>query len=46
MPIFLSKAYLSPTFVEAILDGNYPAHIKMPPMTMPGFRENVSLSCT
>ena len=35
MPIFLSKAYLSPTLVEAILDRNYPAHLKMQDLMQP-----------
>ena len=35
MPIFLSKAYLSPTLVEAIPDRNYPAHIKMQDLMQP-----------
>ena len=35
MPIFLSKVYLSPTLVEAILDRNYPAHLKMQDLMQP-----------
>jgi len=31
----LRLAYLSPALVEAILDGNYPAHLKMQDLMQP-----------